>query len=67
MCNKTTCGDLFSFIYVPDQYQTQQICDKAVDDCLAALKFTPDWLVTSKKIKILFTDFYADKNILYFD
>ena len=24
------------------------MCDKAVDDCLAALKFVPDWFVTSK-------------------
>ena len=26
---------------------------KAVDDCLAALKFVPDWFVTSKMIKKL--------------
>ena len=29
--------------------------DKAVDDCLAALKCVPDWFVTSKIIKKLFT------------
>ena len=45
---------LYFFIrYVPDQYKTQQMCDKAVDDCLAALKFVPDWFVTSKMVKIL--------------
>ena len=27
------------------------MCDKAVDDCLAAIKFLPNWLVTSKMIK----------------
>ena len=43
----------FFIRYVPDQYKTQQICDKAVDDCLAALKFVPDWFVTSKMVKIL--------------
>ena len=29
------------------------MCDKAVDDCLAALKFVSDWFVTRKMIKIL--------------
>ena len=43
------------------------MCDKAVDDCLAALKFLPNWLVTSKMIKRLFFVFYADGNILYFN
>ena len=41
------------------------MCDKAVDVCLAALKFVPDWFVTSKMIKILFTALCADENILY--
>ena len=41
------------------------MCDKAVDVCLAALKFVPDWFVTSKMIKILFTALYADENRLY--
>ena len=31
------------------------MCDKAVDDCLTTLKFFPDWFVTSKMIKKLFT------------
>ena len=42
------------------------MCDKAVDDSLAALKLIPDWFVTSKTIKSLFTAFCADENILYF-
>ena len=43
------------------------MCDKAVDDCIAALKFVPAWLVTSKMIKILFTSLYTYENILYFN
>ena len=43
------------------------MCDKAVDDCLAALKFVSDWFVTSKMIKKLFTVLYTDQHILYFD
>ena len=31
------------------------MCDKAVDNSLAALKLVPDWFVTSKIIKKLFT------------
>ena len=43
------------------------MCDKTVDYCLAALKFVPDWFVTSKMIKRLFTALYADENILFFN
>ena len=43
------------------------MCDKAVDDCLTALQFVPDWFDTSKLIKKLYTALYTDKNILYFD
>ena len=57
----------FSIRYVLYQYKTQQIRDKAVDFCLAVLKFVSHLFVTSKMIKILFTDFHADRNILYFN
>ena len=40
---------------VPDQYKTQEMCNKIVDDFLAALKFVSDWFVTSKMIKNLLT------------
>ena len=43
------------------------MCDKAVDDCLAVLKFVSDWFVTSKMIKKLFTALYADEDTLYFN
>ena len=45
MCNSIICEDPFSIRYVLDQYKTQQMRDKAVDNCLAALKFVPDWFV----------------------
>ena len=44
----------------------QKMYDKAVDDCLAALKFIPDMFVTSKIITKFLTALYADDNILYF-
>ena len=43
------------------------MCDKAVDDSLAALKLIPDRFVTIKMTKKPFTALYADENILYFD
>ena len=36
------------------------MCDEAIDDPLATLKLTPDWFVTSKMIKQLFTALHAD-------
>ena len=42
------------------------MCDEAVDDCLAALKFIPDWFVTSKMIRNRFTALYPDKSLLFF-
>ena len=41
------------------------MCDVAVDNSPAALKFISDWIVTSKMIKKLFTDLYADDNVIY--
>ena len=43
------------------------MCDEAVNDSLAALKFIPDWFVTSKIIKKHFTALYADDIIIYFN
>ena len=40
------------------------MCDEAVDDSLAALKVIPDWFVTSKMTKKLYTTLHADENIL---
>ena len=54
MCNSIICEDPFSIRYVLDQYKTHQMCDKTVDSCFAALKFVPDWFVTSKVIKKTF-------------
>ena len=50
-----------------DRYKTQKMCDEAVDDYLAALEFIPDWFATSKMIKKLYTAFYADDGLFFFD
>ena len=51
MCDKVVSKAPFLIVYWPYKYKTLRICDKAIDDCLAALKFIPDWFVTSKMIK----------------
>ena len=51
MCDRIVSDGPFSIRYVPDQYKAQQTCDEAVEDCLAALKFVPDWLLQVKWFK----------------
>ena len=54
--------------YRHDRHKTQEMCNKAVDDFLSALKFVLHRFVTSKIIKKLFTILYVDdNNILYFN
>ena len=43
------------------------MCDQAVYDYLAALKHILDRFVTSKMVEDLYTELYADENILYFN
>ena len=54
MCNKAVSENPFMLKYCHDKYKTQEICDKVADDFLPALKFVPDWFVTSKMIKKTF-------------
>ena len=57
----------FGFDSISDQCKTQRMCDEAVDDSLAEWKLIPDWFVTSKMIKKLYTALYADDGLLFFD
>ena len=67
MCIKIVSDDTFKLKYCHGRHKTQDICNKAVDYFLPALKFVPNWFVTSKMIKNLLTALYADENILYFN
>ena len=64
MCDRVVSEYPFSILYCPDEYKTQRMCDKAVDDSLASLKLIRDGFVTSKMITKIFTSFYADENTL---
>ena len=57
----------FLFDFVPDRYKSQEMCDKAVDDFLPALKFVPKWFITSKLVKKLYYASSDDDDILPFD
>ena len=67
LCGKVFSENPFSIVYCSAKYKSQRMCNEAVDDSLAALKLIPDWFVTSKIIKNLFTTMYAGENILYFN
>ena len=67
ICNSVVSENPLFIVYCPDKYKIQRMCDEAVHDSIAALKLAPDWFVTIKIIKKLFTALYADENILYFN
>ena len=51
MFEKTVSKNPFLLEHCPDKYKSQKMYDKVVGDCPAALKFLPDWFLTSKMIK----------------
>ena len=51
--------------FPPDKYKTQEICDKAINAFLLALKFVPDWFLTSKMIKRLNDALFANDDIIF--
>ena len=67
MCDKVVSKDLFMVVYCSDRYETQRICDEAVDDSPAALKFIPDWFVTSKMLEKLDNVLQANDDILFYN
>ena len=40
------------------------MCDEAFDDCLAALKFIPDWFVTSRMLEKFHNALFSNDDIL---
>ena len=50
MCDRIVSEDSLMIVYCPYKYKTQRMYDKAVDNCLAALKFIPDLFRTSKML-----------------
>ena len=48
MCNKSFSSYPSTIKYVPDQFKTQEICDKAVDKCYFVFNFVSDQFKTEK-------------------
>ena len=42
MCDRSVSDDPFLIVYCLDEYTTQRMCGKTVDDSLVALKLIPD-------------------------
>ena len=63
MYNNAVSKDPLMLKYYLDRYKTKGMCDKAVDAFPSTLKFLPDWFVTSKMIKKLNDDLFANDNI----
>ena len=59
--------DSFLIVYCPEKYINQNVCDEAVADCLAALKFVADWLVTRKMYEIFGNGLLAYDDVLFFN
>ena len=43
------------------------MCDEAVDDCPAGLKFIPDWFVTSKMLEKFDNTLHSNDDILFYN
>ena len=50
ICDIVVSSYPFSKVHCPDKNKTQKMCDEAVDDCLAALKFIPVLLQMLEKL-----------------
>ena len=67
MCDRVISEDPFMLIYCPNRYKNQKMCNEGVDDCLTALKFIPNWFVTSKMLDKFHNALLANDDILFFD
>ena len=63
MCDSVVSEDTFLIVYCPDKYKSQRMCDEAVDNCLAALKFIPDLFVTCKMLEKLDNSLHANDDV----
>ena len=67
MCDSIVSENHFMIAYCPNKCKTERMCDKAVDDCLATLKFFQGWFVTSKMFEHFDKSLLANDEILFFN
>ena len=46
--------------FIPDQFNTQEVCDDAGRDDSSSLQFVPDWFVPRKGMDMWYDDYYDD-------
>ena len=64
MCGKAVSNDPFMLNNYLNRCKTQEISHNVVDDFLPALKFVPDWCVTSKMIEKLDDALFANDDVI---
>ena len=52
-------------INCPNTYKTQNMYNEAVDDCLEALNFIPEWFVASQTLENFHDVLLADDDIIF--
>ena len=66
MCDRIASDDSL-MIYCPHKYKTENMCDEAVDDCLAALNLSLAGLLQVKSSGKIFMMLYSLRMIYFFD
>ena len=61
MCDSVASEDPLTLVYCVDRYKTQELSD----DCLAALKFIPNWFATSKILKKFHNALLTNADIIF--
>ena len=63
MCERVVSEDYFLIVYCINKIQ--RLYDQAIDDCLAALKFIPNWFVKNKMLEKFYIALLANDDILF--
>ena len=67
LCDKLIFNKPFLLKNCFESYKTQEMCDEAGDACMLALKFVPDWSVTSEIIKKIDNAVFSNHYIIFGD
>ena len=58
---------IFLCQYIVNGYKTERMCDEAIADCLAALKFIHGWFFTSKILEKTDNALYSNDDTLFYN
>ena len=67
MCDRVVSENNFMVACCPGKCKTERMCNKAVHDCLATLKFFQGWFVTSKILEHFDKSLLANDEIFFFN